>query len=190
MTRSYQRVKELGFRMALSVGQHTNDRELSYYAVTPSGFEWEVGWNPLVIDETTWEPGTHRGISLWGHTPVGQTVIDKLTQFRQAATSLTRNEQTVPALSGKGIPDDRAQPVASSGVHEQWPALLSTRLLNGTKKFLQVSDSAALTHPPAAPGTGAFPQINPLEVGMTDPCAQRTCATTFCGPLTKNEVRS
>ncbi|KAB2384852.1 VOC family protein [Actinomadura montaniterrae] len=106
MTRSYQRVKELGFRMALSVGQHTNDRELSYYAVTPSGFEWEVGWNPIVIDETTWEPSTHRGISIWGHTPVGQTVVDKLAQFKQAAASLTRQEQTVPALSGKGIPDD------------------------------------------------------------------------------------
>ena len=106
MTGSYQRVRELGFRMALSVGQHTNDRELSYYAVTPSGFEWEVGWNPIVIDETTWEPGTHRGISIWGHTPVGQTVIDKLAQFKQAASSLTRREQTVPALSGKGIQDD------------------------------------------------------------------------------------
>ncbi|MEV0663794.1 VOC family protein [Actinomadura luteofluorescens] len=106
MTRSYQRVEELGFRMALSVGQHTNDRELSYYAVTPSGFEWEVGWNPTVIDETTWEPSTHRGISIWGHTPVGQTITSKLAQFKQAASSITHREQTVPALSGKGIPDD------------------------------------------------------------------------------------
>ncbi|WP_338071003.1 VOC family protein [Actinomadura bangladeshensis] len=101
MTRSYQRVRELGFRMALSVGQHTNDRELSYYAVTPSGFEWEVGWNPIVIDETTWEPSTHQGISIWGHTPAGQTIIDKLAQFKQAASSLPHREQTVPALSGK-----------------------------------------------------------------------------------------
>ena len=46
MTASYQRVNELGFDMALGVGQHTNDKELSYYAMTPSGFEWEVGWNP------------------------------------------------------------------------------------------------------------------------------------------------
>jgi len=26
-----------------SIGQHTNDRELSYYCRTPSGFELEVG---------------------------------------------------------------------------------------------------------------------------------------------------
>ncbi|MFG2936971.1 VOC family protein [Streptomyces sp. NPDC048282] len=103
---SYRRVHELGFDMALSVGQHTNDRELSYYARTPSGFEWEVGWNPVVIDESTWEPGTHQGISVWGHLPVGQTILDKLAQFRAGARSLARPENTVPALSGSGIADD------------------------------------------------------------------------------------
>lgn len=102
VARSYQRVHELGFEMALSVGQHTNDRELSYYARTPSGFEWEVGWNPLVIDESTWEPSTHQGISVWGHTPVGATIIGKLDQFRLGARSLARREATVPALSGTG----------------------------------------------------------------------------------------
>ncbi|WP_420310200.1 VOC family protein [Streptomyces sp. YS-B37] len=97
VARSYQRVHELGFDMALSVGQHTNDRELSYYARTPSGFEWEVGWNPVVIDETTWQPSTHQGISIWGHTPVGRTIVDKLDQFRLGARSLTRREVTVPS---------------------------------------------------------------------------------------------
>ncbi|MFC9282265.1 VOC family protein [Streptomyces collinus] len=106
VAQSYERVHELGFDMALSVGQHTNDRELSYYARTPSGFEWEVGWNPLVIDESTWEPSTHQGISIWGHKPVGQTIVDKLDQFRLGARSLVRPERTVPALSGPGIPDD------------------------------------------------------------------------------------
>lgn len=106
VARSYQRVCELGFDMALSVGQHTNDKELSYYAWTPSGFEWEVGWNPLVIDETTWEPTTHQGISVWGHTPVGRRIVDKLDRFRLGARSLTHREETVPALSGAGIPDD------------------------------------------------------------------------------------
>jgi 2,3-dihydroxybiphenyl 1,2-dioxygenase len=105
MTASYQRVKELGFPMALAVGQHTNDRELSYYAMTPSGFEWEVGWNPIVIDEKTWEPTTYRGISIWGHTRQGQTIIEKLTQFKTAAHSLLHREDTVPALAHAGIPD-------------------------------------------------------------------------------------
>jgi len=106
MTASYQRVKELGFHMALGVGQHTNDKELSYYAMTPSGFEWEVGWNPIVVDEKTWEPTTYQGISIWGHTREGQTIIEKLDQFKTAAQSLLHREDTVPALAGAGIPDD------------------------------------------------------------------------------------
>jgi len=106
MTASYQRVKDLGFHMALAVGQHTNDRELSYYAMTPSGFEWEVGWNPIVVDEKTWEPTTYQGISVWGHTREGETIVDKLAQFKTAAQSLLHREDTVPALAHHGIPDD------------------------------------------------------------------------------------
>jgi 2,3-dihydroxybiphenyl 1,2-dioxygenase len=105
MTAAYQRVKALGFRMALGIGQHTNDKELSFYALTPSGFEWEVGWNPIVVDETTWEPTTYQGISIWGHTREGQTIVDKLAQFKAGAASLLREENVVPALAGAGIPD-------------------------------------------------------------------------------------
>jgi len=102
MTTSYQRVRELGFGMALGVGQHTNDKELSYYAVTPSGFEWEVGWNPIVVDETTWEPTTHQGISIWGHTREGQTIVDKLEQLKNGSRSLLRREETVALAGGQG----------------------------------------------------------------------------------------
>jgi 2,3-dihydroxybiphenyl 1,2-dioxygenase len=108
MTASYQRVKQLGFGMALGVGQHTNDKELSYYAITPSGFEWEVGWNPIVVDaeaEKTWEPTTYQGISIWGHTPEGLTIIDKLDQFKTGAQSLLRREDSVKALAGTGVAD-------------------------------------------------------------------------------------
>jgi 2,3-dihydroxybiphenyl 1,2-dioxygenase len=106
MTASYQRVKQLGFHMALAVGQHTNDKELSYYATTPSGFGWEVGWNPIVVDEKTWEPTTHQGISIWGHSREGQTIIEKLGQFKTAAQSLLHREDTVPPLAHAGITDD------------------------------------------------------------------------------------
>lgn len=106
MVASYQRVKQLGFHMALSVGQHTNDRELSFYAQTPSGFEWEVGWNPIVVDEATWKPTTYQGISIWGRTPEGQTVIDKLEMFAASARSLFHREDMVTAVSKPGIADD------------------------------------------------------------------------------------
>jgi 2,3-dihydroxybiphenyl 1,2-dioxygenase len=105
MTLAYQRVKQLGFEMALSVGQHTNDKELSFYAVTPSGFEWELGWNPIVVDESTWEPTTHKGISIWGHAPEGQTIVDIFDRFKTAMQSTLHREDPVPALAGAGIPD-------------------------------------------------------------------------------------
>ncbi|MFD5178223.1 VOC family protein [Nocardia sp. NPDC058379] len=100
---AYGRVTDLGFKMAWSVGQHTNDRELSFYCVTPSGFELEVGWNPIVFGperESTWEPTTYQGISIWGHTPVGETVLDKFAQFRQVVRTLRTPEITVPQLTG------------------------------------------------------------------------------------------
>ncbi|WP_280232752.1 VOC family protein [Nocardia cyriacigeorgica] len=100
---AYGRVTDLGFRMAWSVGQHTNDRELSFYCITPSGFELEVGWNPIVLGperESTWEPTTYQGISIWGHTPVGETVLDKFAQFRQVVRTLRTPEITVPQLTG------------------------------------------------------------------------------------------
>ncbi|OBI52972.1 VOC family protein [Mycobacterium sp. E796] len=106
MVTSYQRVKALGFDIPMSVGQHTNDKELSYYAMTPSGFEWEVGWNPIVVDESVWKPTTHQGISIWGHKPEGQTVVDKLEMFAVAARSVLPREDTVPALSSPAIADD------------------------------------------------------------------------------------
>lgn len=99
---SFHRVTDLGFAMAWSVGQHTNDRELSYYCVTPSGFELEVGWNPVVVTperEATWEPTTYEGISIWGHTTAGNNVATLMTRFQAAVRSLREHEETVPALS-------------------------------------------------------------------------------------------
>ncbi len=102
MVAAYERVTSEGFTMMWSVGQHTNDRELSFYCVTPSGFELEVGWNPVIITpevEATWEPATYQGISIWGHTPVGETVVHKMNTFRAMVRSKFEQETTVPELS-------------------------------------------------------------------------------------------
>lgn len=99
---SFHRVTDLGFAMAWTVGQHTNDRELSYYCVTPSGFELEVGWNPVLVTperEATWEPSHYDSISTWGHTVVGENVATLMTRFRAAVASLRQEEDVVPALS-------------------------------------------------------------------------------------------
>jgi 2,3-dihydroxybiphenyl 1,2-dioxygenase len=103
MVGSYERVRHLGFGMAWSIGQHTNDRELSFYCVTPSGFELEVGWNPIVVTpelEAAWQVATHQGISIWGHKPVNPSIFDKLGQLRAAALNARRTEISVPNRSG------------------------------------------------------------------------------------------
>ncbi len=42
---AYRRCRALGFKIAMAVGQHPNDRDVSFYAVTPSGFYFELGWS-------------------------------------------------------------------------------------------------------------------------------------------------
>ena len=43
---AFTRCRKLGFKIAMSVGQHSNDRDVSFYVVTPSGFYFELGWSP------------------------------------------------------------------------------------------------------------------------------------------------
>ncbi|MEM8607574.1 MAG: VOC family protein [Myxococcota bacterium] len=69
LTDAHQRCRDLGFEIAHGIGQHPNDKELSFYVVSPSGFEVEFGWNAITVDESDWQPTIHRGISVWGHRP-------------------------------------------------------------------------------------------------------------------------
>lgn len=78
LTDAFLRCRALGFEMAHEIGEHPNDREQSFYVLSPSGFEIELGWNALQVDEATWEPTSYRGISLWGHKPQRQGRWNKL----------------------------------------------------------------------------------------------------------------
>lgn len=92
VTEGYQRCRQLGYSLANGIGQHPNDRELSFYVVSPSGFEIEVGWNPIRVDERTWQPTVHQGISLWGHHPENLTARLRLGRVVRAIKSLGRPE--------------------------------------------------------------------------------------------------
>lgn len=95
VTQGYLRCKKLGYEMANSIGQHPNDKELSFYVVTPSGFEIELGWNPIAVEEEGWQPQIYRGISLWGHRPENLTLTNRLGRFKNGLTSLVDREYTV-----------------------------------------------------------------------------------------------
>ena len=93
---AYQRLLKLNFEMAHEIGQHPNDKEISFYVTTPSGFELELGWNALTVDETTWQINHYDGISLWGHKPRRSGVLHSLGinigNFRRGLRSLFSDE--------------------------------------------------------------------------------------------------
>ncbi|MCI1261228.1 MAG: VOC family protein [Tetrasphaera jenkinsii] len=73
----------------------------AYERVISTGFEWELGWNPIVVTpdlEETWAPKTYDSISIWGHTPIGEGVLTRLNQFRYAARSLRYRKPTLPKV--------------------------------------------------------------------------------------------
>jgi hypothetical protein len=66
---AYDRALRARVRIVLTLGRHPNDRMFSFYAKTPSGFEFEYGWGARTIDDATWKPTTYDHISEWGHHP-------------------------------------------------------------------------------------------------------------------------
>ena len=77
-------------RVAFTLGRHTNDYMLSYYANTPSGFFIESGWGGRVIDPETWQPHeTTVGPSFWGHERLcfPEETRNKLRDMRLAAAA-------------------------------------------------------------------------------------------------------
>jgi hypothetical protein len=41
----------------------------SFYAKTPSGFQFEFGYGGREVNDADWEPTTYDRISEWGHHP-------------------------------------------------------------------------------------------------------------------------
>jgi hypothetical protein len=77
-------------RLAYTLGRHSNDHMLSFYANSPSGFFVEYGWGARVIDPATWEPHqTFDGPSYWGHERLyladGSTDRQRLREMRMDA---------------------------------------------------------------------------------------------------------
>jgi len=54
-----------------TLGRHSNDHMVSFYAFTPSGFDVEFGWGARTVD-ASWTVVRHDNISVWGHKPVRQ----------------------------------------------------------------------------------------------------------------------
>ena len=49
-----------------TLGRHTNDHMVSFYAATPAGFQVEYGWGAREVD-ASWRVVRHQKTSIWGH---------------------------------------------------------------------------------------------------------------------------
>ncbi|MFF9455763.1 VOC family protein [Streptomyces flaveolus] len=65
--RGLDRMQAAGIPIASSLGRHTNDRMVSFYAQAPGGFQVEYGWDGLLVDPATWVAKEITADSFWGH---------------------------------------------------------------------------------------------------------------------------
>jgi len=68
--RAWERARKLKVPITLTLGQHPEpDCMVSFYAMTPSGFDFEVGAAGRLIDPDNFAPVTIHVTSDWGHHP-------------------------------------------------------------------------------------------------------------------------
>lgn len=65
--RALDRCMRAGRHLTFTLGRHSNDEMLSFYPLTPSGFDVEYGWGGLEVDDESWHVLTHDANSAWGH---------------------------------------------------------------------------------------------------------------------------
>jgi biphenyl-2,3-diol 1,2-dioxygenase len=67
-----ERAEAAGTPITATLGRHTNDLMVSFYARTPAGFEVEYGFGARTVDEASWRVARHDRTSCWGHKrPLG-----------------------------------------------------------------------------------------------------------------------
>jgi 2,3-dihydroxybiphenyl 1,2-dioxygenase len=73
--RAYERTQDFGLEITRTLGQHPNDKMISFYAKTPSGFEVEIGSGALAVHDDNWQVRNYRQMSEWGHRPAVQAHV-------------------------------------------------------------------------------------------------------------------
>ncbi len=66
---TYYLCQREGVPIDLTLGRHSNDQMLSFYMKSPSGFDVELGWGAIEIDDDNWTVQLHTNGSMWGHLP-------------------------------------------------------------------------------------------------------------------------
>ncbi|HEY5210912.1 MAG TPA: VOC family protein [Stellaceae bacterium] len=94
--------------VSVTLGRHSNDYMVSFYARSPSDVLIEYGWGGRSIDPATWQAGEFKfGPSLWGHErdwlpPAGRAAARSLRESG-AAAGQRQPVQVVPGNYDVGI---------------------------------------------------------------------------------------
>jgi extradiol dioxygenase len=67
---AYDLVQARGIPLTMTLGRHPNDRMVSFYVRSPSGFEVEYGWGAIEVGDD-WTVTQYDAVSVWGHQMVG-----------------------------------------------------------------------------------------------------------------------
>jgi 2,3-dihydroxybiphenyl 1,2-dioxygenase len=67
---AFDRARQEGLVIANGLGKHDNDEMFSFYAVSPAGFQVEVGYGARVVTEPWDGNRLYDRISRWGHQPI------------------------------------------------------------------------------------------------------------------------
>jgi biphenyl-2,3-diol 1,2-dioxygenase len=68
--RAFERAQDQRVPLSLGLGQHAQpDGTFSFYASTPSGFDYEIGWGGHSIEPMSWRERRATATSAWGHKP-------------------------------------------------------------------------------------------------------------------------
>lgn len=65
--RQWDAVQETDVTILSTFGKHTNDKMISFYVRSPSGFGIEYGVGGILIDDETWIPVRYDSAHYWGH---------------------------------------------------------------------------------------------------------------------------
>lgn len=65
--RAYDRMLAHKVKLTATLGQHTNDKMVSFYMKTPSGFDLEYGYSDYTPDWNSHAVHEFTKVSLWGH---------------------------------------------------------------------------------------------------------------------------
>ncbi len=65
--RAMDAAKKADVHFSFTLGRHSNDEMLSFYTMSPSGFDVEFGWGAIEVDDDSWHVKVHHTNSAWGH---------------------------------------------------------------------------------------------------------------------------